>query len=125
MGSRSLIPAALIVSAIVLIGLAANCAYAQQKLVVGIVKEEVGPVRVYRAYQYIDIVLYLYVDPDARLRVTEAWALLSNPTASISVNLTSISLAEPVRIVYANETYSVSTLLVGRIPASLALTPGP
>jgi len=124
MGSRSLIPAALIVSAIVLIGLAANCAYAQ-RLVVGIVKEDVGPVRVYRAYQYIDIVLYLYVDPDARLRVTEAWALLSNPSASISVNLTSISLAEPVSVVYANETYSVSTLLVGRIPASLALTPGP
>jgi len=123
MGSRSLISVTLIISAIVLIGLAANYVHAQQ-LVVGVVKEEVGPLRVYRAYQYIDIVLYLYVDPAASLSITEAWALLSNPTATVAVNLTRVTLQQPVDVVYANETYSVGTLLIGRIPVSYAFTPG-
>jgi len=124
MGSRSLIPATLIISAIVLIGIAANYVYAQQELVVGVVKEEVGPLRVYRAYQFIDIVLYLYVNSSARLSVTEAWALLSNPTATVAVNLTTVTLQQPVDVVYANKTYSVGTLLIGRIPVSYAFTPG-
>lgn len=100
-----------------------NIASAQE--VPDVVNVTVSPKTVYRGYQVIEIVAYLYIPPDVTLRTASAYAVLSSGGVSQNLTMTLVTLTAPIQITVGNVTYNINRLFIIRVPVSFGLAPGP
>ena len=84
---------------------------AQQVPVAKVVKFEVDRTTVYAKYQYIEVRAYLSGSPTLTIARATLYAGIV-----VTVNLSLVSLYEPIEVSVGNITYTVSRIAIGRVP---------
>jgi methyl-accepting chemotaxis protein len=89
------------------------------------IKATISSTVVYRGYQVIEVVAYLYLPPGSSLVSASGYVTLSSGGLTQNLSMTLVELSAPITVTVDNKSYTVSRLLVVRVPVSFGLSPGP
>ncbi len=89
------------------------------------IRATVSSTTVYRGYQVIEVVAYLYLPPGTSLVSASGYVALSSGGLTQNLSMTLVTLTAPITVTVDNKSYTVSRLLVVRVPVSFGLSPGP
>lgn len=79
---------------------------------------------VYRGYQTIEVVSYIYLPPGSSLREISGTAVLSSGGMVQNLSMVRVTLTAPTTIIVDNKSYEIRNLLIVRVPVSPGMIPG-